>query len=88
MKDGGPAFPAPEWFESAIEGETGKFMYDHPGMTLRDWFAGQAPPMPTRISYTTHNYGPDEILRIQAAEEAKWGYIYADAVLAAREEKS
>ena len=42
-RDGGPAFPAPEWFESAIEGETGKFMYDHPGMTLRDWFAGQAP---------------------------------------------
>jgi uncharacterized protein YodC (DUF2158 family) len=29
LKDGGPAFP--------VNGPSG----DHPGMTLRDWFAGQ-----------------------------------------------
>lgn len=34
---GGPAFPFPT---CAADGSCGQ--YAHPGMTLRDWFAGQA----------------------------------------------
>ena len=82
-KDGGPAFPAPEWFESAIEGETGKFMYDHPGMTLRDWFAGQAlawHPVSVRFAPTTRACG--------VTNGPTFAYSAADSMLAAREEKS
>jgi len=33
INDGGPAFPAQDWQAKGNH---------HPGMTLRDWFAGQA----------------------------------------------
>lgn len=44
----------------------------HPGMTLRDWFAGQALANP----YTAHENSPDKI--------GEWAYQVADAMIAAR----
>ncbi|MCH8476353.1 MAG: hypothetical protein LAT56_00205 [Wenzhouxiangella sp.] len=36
INDGGPAFPQPDTYHAGGQIEFGK-----PGMTLRDWFAGQ-----------------------------------------------
>jgi len=41
INDGGPAFPNP-----ALANEAYNFSRDVTGMTLRDWFAGQAPAVP------------------------------------------
>ncbi len=66
MRDGGPAFP------HVIEEEydTGYHLTDvHEGMTLRDWFAGQA------LSRLVHvgERDPDEV--------AELAYAIADAML-------
>ncbi len=63
--DGGPAFPV---------------MYVSEGMTLRDYFAGQA-LAGMLINYTTQKFGVGE----QTC--AKGAYEFADAMLAAREGK-
>lgn len=51
-KDGGPAFP--------LAPEVGKAHFDnpmaYPGMTLRDWFAGQA-----LIGYLAMHADPDSV---------------------------
>ncbi len=46
-KDGGPAFPTdismPTFKEEGgVLTETGQFRFHHPGMTLREYYAGQA----------------------------------------------
>jgi hypothetical protein len=63
----GPAFPFTE------RNADGSYYHGHGGMTLRDWFAGQAL---SRIAnkHTTQ-------------DAATWAYAYADAMLAAREVK-
>ena len=72
-----PAFPS--------EGEGhGNPRYHSPGMTLRDWFAGQAlagmgtwmPPSATAM------LSADETMR----QRSNWAYRHADALLAARAE--
>ena len=69
-KNGGPAFP---WRE-----EDGQGGYDqHVGMSLRDWFAGQA-LAGALMNYTTFKFGAS------ADEVAHAAYDYADAMLAAR----
>jgi hypothetical protein len=73
LNDGGPAFP------SVGEG-FGNPSYSAPGMTLRDWFAGQA-LAGMLINYTTQKFGVGE----QTC--AKGAYEFADAMLAAREGK-
>lgn len=65
IKDGGPAFAA-----MGI-GPAGD-VYHEPGMSLRDWFAGQAIP----LAVAFHN---------NPANAAKWCFEYADAMLAERE---
>lgn len=71
-KDGGPAFS----FEYTIDGEG----VVHPGMSLRDWFAGQAlaglmqTPLPV-----SGELSDDRVARAC--------YCYADAMLKAREER-
>jgi len=80
-KDGGPAFPfaATDPSNEAMQAQ---------GMSLRDWFAGQAlitlgecnPNLPD---------DPADIRRwpdpqIMAVRRAKWAYLQADAMLAAR----
>lgn len=72
--DGGPAFPSPainndsriDW---AVE-------YGYGGMTLRDWFAGQALSGVLAQPEQTGN-----------TATAKWCYTMADAMLEAREAK-
>ena len=63
--DGGPAFPV---------------MYCSEGMTLRDWFAGQA-LVGMLQNYTTQKFGVGE------ETCARGAYEFADAMLAARERK-
>ena len=66
--DGGPAFPGGEFYDERQVGTTA-------GMTLRDWFAGQA----LRAS---HFFVGDE------ARSAEEFYLMADAMLEARRAKS
>lgn len=65
IEDGGPAFPivVPEEFQQA-----------HPGLSLRDWFAGHA--LAGLIAQTT---------KADLAEEfSRQAYVAADAMLEAR----
>ena len=59
--NGGPAFPA-QWDDK-----------DNEGMTLRDWFAGQA---------LANRYTQDEN---NEQKVAQWAYLVADAMIAERE---
>jgi len=67
--DGGPAFPQP------VIGATDGRACD-PGMSLRDWFAGQA--LAGLCASTTHDDSPGTALL------ATWAYQQADAMLKAR----
>lgn len=69
--DGGPAFPIPHVVADANDPA---FKLGAAGMSLRDWFAGQA--LPVLINNRSENTVRDD------ADEA---YAYADAMLAARE---
>ena len=63
INDGGPAFP----------NGVSEYALDRAGMTLRDWFAGQALP-----GLVAHGwYDPEKAARL--------ALDYADAMLAARE---
>lgn len=70
--DGGPAFPSNSELSSAM----GTITASHPGMSLRDWFAGQA-----LAGWTADPNvgGSTEQLRQRAAVRC---YEYADAMLA------
>ncbi|MDG4650139.1 hypothetical protein P6F26_16950 [Roseibacterium sp. SDUM158017] len=91
-RDGGPAFPT---YYHPTEG------FDRGGMTLRDWFAGQAPgldksasvgmaealvgPAPERFDLSD----PESALawiKWWARADANARYVQADAMLAARED--
>ena len=64
INDGGPAFPR-EDFHNGV-----------PGMSLRDWFAGQA------MAGWLASFGPDDGYR--SAGIAEFAYEIADDMLAAR----
>lgn len=69
IKDGGPAFP--------LQSIGPDFVPGYAGMTLRDWFAGQAIsgaccPAPDGWS-------------LPPQDHAAWAYEIADAMIAARE---
>lgn len=68
-EDGGPAFPDIRYWDD------GQMAVKHPGMSLRDWFAGQA-----LAAYVSR---PDT-RQSSYAELADWSYDAADAMLAAR----
>lgn len=77
-KDGGPAFPT---------GLTAGH-YSQEGMTLRDWFAGQAL---ASIAHENPNLPDDNASRHDwpspaelAMRRAVWSYLQADAMIAAR----
>ena len=69
MSDSGPAFPT----------TAGQVVYSH-GMTLRDWFAGQA--LTSLLRNPNHNVGTVTFERV--GQDA---YKLADAMIAARDEK-
>lgn len=76
--DGGPAFPAPNY---AVHSDTSKEtilkLADTQGMTLRDWFAGQAIEVVTNLSQRGDGSW-------DANDVAAGCYSIADAMLAAR----
>ena len=75
MKDGGPAFPQPN------QAHPGNPQPDNgPGMSLRDWFAGQA-----LVGYLADTKHPDNAT---PSIVAQWCYANADAMLKAREESN
>lgn len=67
--NGGPAFPQHTFVPT---GQGGGHSAQIGGMTLRDWFAGQA----LANGYTHHDLQPDKV--------ATWAYQIADAMIAAR----
>jgi len=74
INDGGPAFPMS--YDNSLA-----YTYpSHQGMTLRDWFAGQA--LAGFIDFGTKS--DDEYFELGA----RAAYLMADAMLAAREVKS
>ncbi len=59
----------------------GNPLYDTPGMSLRDWFAGQA--LSGMLAHTNNDFQPYGFdASVYFAEDA---YRHADAMLAARE---
>lgn len=77
--DGGPAFPRAKWNSNGVV-SGGVYGYDSgaDGMSLRDYFAGQALAL-----YVAE--GENEEHRWSAVERlAKWSYKLADAMLAER----
>ncbi len=69
--DGGPAFPYAFQHEDDSHFTSGGFA---PGMSLRDWFAGQA--LAGLLSCHSHQAGEDF--------DAKQSYAFADAMLTER----
>lgn len=85
-EDGGPAFPVPQPTRDTEEKEN---YWDTRGMTLRDWFAGQA--------FAAMVAGEGALMvadRDERYDETNWAevvasnaYNFADAMLAARTKK-
>lgn len=92
MKNGGPAFPHPNTTFSSRE-EALNWQKEFSGMSLRDWFAGQAPsaeinditPATVKecaeyIGISDISYRPTDYKKVLAKARYEW----ADAMLAAR----
>ncbi|WP_449043766.1 hypothetical protein [Paracoccus versutus] len=80
LADGGPAFPQLELVAGERDGHGDAieaFTVATGGMTLRDWFAGQALAGYFACSHTPH-------MNAVGREEAEYMYRMADAMLAAR----
>lgn len=78
--DGGPAFPV-----SPLSDRTDEMRYGDEGMSLRDWFAGQAMKgFAPRIYDAGY---PQEPTVMEVAWATKAAYVIADAMLAEREAK-
>lgn len=75
--DGGPAFPAADRIDPAPSlGEGWTLVSKQPGMSLRDYFAGQA----------MQSYLDDPACRSDVGKLGAWSYEAADAMLKARKE--
>ena len=91
--DGGPAFPSGLNQDAEFDRQ---FCYSmEPGMSLRAWLAGQAPPCPSGFADTTQHdktcamstvdrkaKGCAFNMEESAEVEAKWCVVFADAVIA------
>jgi hypothetical protein len=73
QQDGGPAFPCTVW------GPRGFKLGESMGMTLRDWFAGQA----LAGVCANHAWG-DNFSTSDAEHNARAAYVCADAMIKAR----
>ena len=71
INDGGQAFPVSDTMHAS----------GHDGMSLRDWFAGQALSGVAYIMFT--DLGGDD-LADQTDTAAIWAYAFADAMLTTR----
>ena len=85
INDGGPAFPQNDLSTYNM----GPAEKNNGGMTMRDWFAGQAlaalsgvdPNLPGDSASRKVWPGPEEL----AMRRAVWSYLQADAMIAAQE---
>lgn len=75
--DGGPAFPVGFAPDGSPDGVSC-------GMTLRDWFAGQA----LAALLSSPEDANSRSARLNPTMAAGWSYEFADAMLAARERPS
>lgn len=73
IDDGGPAFPC----DVQVEDNSGSHYEEHSGLSLRDWFAGQA----------LAGLCSQKPLPETPRQAAKIAYEAADAMLAARNKK-
>lgn len=80
LKDGGPAYPQPIPKEESVESRAGVTL-NYRGMSLRDWFAGQALPECVLLSSNIHR--TQTLPWTNAAVKA--AYEIADAMLKERE---
>ena len=81
MKNGGSAFPVSTGFEYFQNGAIAKELSSTAGLTIRDYFAGQAlAGIPRTTVFLNEGH---EIL--DAAEMAKACFAVADAMIAERE---
>lgn len=78
-KDGGPAFP-----RNALSGGDHGYPVQSDGMSLRDWFAGQALAGLIASGRSAYDLLDGDY---QAAYAAYRAYTVADAMLAAREKE-
>lgn len=87
--DGGRAFPQPLTAnDNTVHDELGQG-----GMSLRDYFAARAPAMPADLNELAKEHAdvdnPDKTHReksdVLLAIRAEWNYMYADAMIAARD---
>jgi hypothetical protein len=78
INDGGPAFPRP-----VSHSDEGGTHFGFTGMTLRDYFAGQA-----LAGICAPLYDDESPTIWKHREFAKGAYMFADAMLAARKEGS
>ena len=87
INDGGPAYPhEADYIRGDTPGEPFQMQVDfHPGMSLRDYFAGQVSAT-LLDGYITAICSKGEGLAGEAMETAaKASYMFADAMLAERE---
>ncbi len=79
-QDGGPAFPRDTEFD-----DEGEIQLVVPGMSLRDWFAGQAlPPLIAILDVHDSSRGqpPDSAWAEMVTQAARLAYEQANAMLA------
>ena len=79
-RDGGPAFP-----KHTVELPSGELQWGAGGMTLRDWFAGQALVAIAQQSVVTHAQHAKQAGVSAEAIVAGKCYAQADAMLKARD---
>jgi hypothetical protein len=84
IDDGGAAFPVPENTQAPEHSAYGQA--GHPGMTLRDWFAGQAMAAIVSRIIPEHRDGATSATVPQAALDAAahTAFGFADAMIAQR----
>jgi hypothetical protein len=75
-RDGGPAFPI-QAFTARI-GSAQVVCAPSPGLSIRDYFAAHAPPMPQAWRQVRSDF------RSEAEAHARWALEYADAMLVER----
>jgi len=81
--DGGPAFPVPPKIINHYPSGNSHWTYASPGMTLREWFAGQALAGETSCQNMQDGvWSPKTFPNL-----AERCYLIADAMLAARSQK-
>jgi hypothetical protein len=86
QNDGGPAFPWNPKKTTIVNGKVVKL--GEPGMSLRDWFAGMALTgiLSSRESLESLITAADLMKLDPASGAAAVSFIYADAMLEARDE--